>query len=84
MAKFKRRQLRDAYRFRGFVPSAAVRGIFGDPKARVVSLRRRRKKQPAASLVVGGAVTLADAAPPSPLDFSLWWSCRQGLASRAV
>jgi hypothetical protein len=41
-------RLRDAYRFPGFRPEAIVRGIFGDPKARIVSLRRRRKKRPVA------------------------------------
>lgn len=41
-------RLPDAYRFPGFHPEAVVRGIFGDPKARIVSLRRRRKKRPVA------------------------------------
>ena len=40
------RQLRDAYRFTGFVPAAIVRGAFGDPLVRVLTLRRRQKKQP--------------------------------------
>jgi len=60
MAKFRRRQLRDAYRFPGFVPAVAVRGLFGDPKARIVSLHRRRKKRRAASVGVGVAVTTTD------------------------
>lgn len=38
-------RLPDTYRFPGFRPEATVRGIFGDPKARVVSLRRHRKKR---------------------------------------
>ena len=46
MAKFK--QLRDLYRFPGFVPLARLRGIFGDPRAVVITLRRRRKKRFAA------------------------------------
>jgi len=41
-------RLPDAYRFPGFFPELIVRGLFGDPKARIVSLRRRRKKRPAA------------------------------------
>ena len=41
-------RLPDTYRFPGFHPEAIVQGIFGDPKARIVSLRRRRKKRPAA------------------------------------
>ena len=44
-------RLADAYRFPGFRPAAIVRGIFGDPKARVVSLQRRRQKRPVASVV---------------------------------
>jgi hypothetical protein len=43
MAKFK--QLYDLYRFPGFVPQPRIRGVFGDPKAVVVTLRRRRKKR---------------------------------------
>jgi hypothetical protein len=39
------RRLADAYRFPGFHPEAIVRGLFGDPKARLVSLRRCRKKR---------------------------------------
>jgi hypothetical protein len=41
------RQLRDVYRFPGFVPLATVHGIFGDSHAVVVTLQRREKKQPA-------------------------------------
>jgi hypothetical protein len=40
------RRLADAYRFPGFRPETLVRGLFGDPKARLVALRRRRKKRP--------------------------------------
>ena len=47
MAKFK--QLRDLYRFPGFIPSQHIRGVFGDPMAVVVSLKRCRKKRFAAS-----------------------------------
>jgi hypothetical protein len=45
MAKHK--HLRDAYRFAGFTPSATVKGVFGDPKARIIELVRRQKKRPA-------------------------------------
>ena len=59
MENFKRRrQLRDAYRFDGFVPTSTVHGIFGDPKARVVRLARRRKKVSAATVVAGLRVTM--------------------------
>ncbi len=38
----------DEYHFLGFCPKAKVKGIFGDPKARVIHLVRRQKKQHAA------------------------------------
>jgi hypothetical protein len=40
----KKKRLLDAYRFHGFRPLDEVRGIFGDPIARVVTLVRRSKK----------------------------------------
>src|ERR1039458_1828449 len=48
MRKF--RQLRDAYRFPGFVPATKVHGFFGDPRVGFVPLRRRQKKRSAASV----------------------------------
>ncbi len=39
----KKRRLEDQYRFGEFRPDPAVRGIFGDPKARIVRLVRRQK-----------------------------------------
>jgi hypothetical protein len=47
MAKLKR--LLDIYRFPGFSPRPKVRGIFGDPRAVVITLQRRRKKRAAGS-----------------------------------
>lgn len=44
----KNRGLKDEYRFPGFVPLLPVKGVFGDPRAVVISLRRRRKKRTAA------------------------------------
>src|SRR5437773_11589351 len=41
----RNRRLWDAYCFPGFRPEPAVRGVFGDPKARVIRLKRRSKKQ---------------------------------------
>ena len=37
------RRLWDAYAFPGFRPQPTVRGVFGDPKARVIILERRSK-----------------------------------------
>jgi len=47
----KRKRLLDAYRFAGFRPLEEVRGVFGDPKVRVVTLVRRSKKQFARNVV---------------------------------
>jgi len=41
----KKRKLLDEYRFPGFRPRAEIKGIFGDPKARVIQLKRTQKKQ---------------------------------------
>ena len=46
MKKVKR--LLDEYRYPGFEPQAILQGIFGDPQARVTTLKRRQKKQNAA------------------------------------
>jgi len=45
------RRLWDAYAFPGFRPRPTVRGVFGDPKARVITLERRSKKRRAATVV---------------------------------
>ena len=55
----KQRRLWDTYRFGGFRPGATVRGVFGDPKSRVVYLHRRGKKRFAAGAVIsieGGTI----------------------------
>ena len=44
----RQRRLWDAYTFPSVRPQHTVRGIFGDPKARVITLNRRSKKQSAA------------------------------------
>ena len=48
----KHKRLTDAYRFPGFTPSETVKGVFGDPKARVIELKRRQKKLSALCVVV--------------------------------
>jgi hypothetical protein len=39
------KQLCDAYRFEGFRPRKTLRGWFGDPLARIITLQRRGKKR---------------------------------------
>ena len=52
----RKRRLWDTYAFAGFRPEATVRGVFGDPKARVITLVRRSKKQAAVSVARGRQV----------------------------
>src|ERR1035441_11117276 len=49
MANLSKRQRRlwDTYTFPGFRPQPTVRGVVGDPKARLIMLARRAKKRPA-------------------------------------
>src|ERR1700746_2886782 len=58
------RRLWDTYSFPGFRPQQTVRGIFGDPKARVITLDRSSKKRLVAVAVVsrwGGTIARAAA-----------------------
>src|SRR2546430_12180330 len=48
----RRRRLWDSYWFPGFRPQPTVHGIFGDPKARVITLNRRSKKRAAGAAVM--------------------------------
>ncbi len=41
----KTKRLLDEYRFPGFRPVAKIKGQFGDPQARIITLKRRQKKQ---------------------------------------
>jgi hypothetical protein len=42
-----KKRLVDAYRFGGFTLDPVVHGVFGDPHALVIKLKRRQKKQSA-------------------------------------
>ena len=52
----KRRRLTDGYTFPGFRALATVRGVFGEPRVRVVTLVRRSKKRSVAPAVAGTMV----------------------------
>jgi len=66
MRKSRRlRRLWDTYRFPGFRPEPTVVGIFGDPMARIIRLRRRAKKRAAAP--VAGPI---EAGMTRPIDVS--------------
>lgn len=47
---YKIKHLRDIYRFTNFRPEFSVKGVFGDPMALVIPLRRRQKKHFAESV----------------------------------
>lgn len=47
----KQRRLLDEYRFPGFRPNAGIKGVFGDPMARVITLGRSQKKRYAVVVV---------------------------------
>jgi hypothetical protein len=75
----KTRRLLDVYRFPGFVPLARVHGIFGDPYAVIIPLRRRRKKLAVVCVdksVVATTTSVADSHAISPVatDGSTWSS----------
>jgi hypothetical protein len=82
MPTFNRKhRLWEAYAFPGFRPEPTVRGAFGAPKARVITLVRRSKKRPAAA--VGGGIRAGTTAPdggcgifpaPPPAGTSTWRS----------
>ena len=43
----RQRRLWDTYTFPGFRPRPTVRGVFGEPRARIITLARRTKKRSA-------------------------------------
>ncbi len=76
----RKRSLYDAYRFPGFTPARELKGVFGDPKARVIRLNRRSKKQ-SAVLVVQSTVAGTTKRPGKRATFlaettAFTWSSR--------
>ena len=87
----KTKRLHDVYRFPGFVPLAQVRGVFGDPYAVVITLRRRRKKRAAAFAdvpIARSTISVLDGCATCPVGTSgFTWSFRfagSGAASAAA
>src|SRR5260370_40401726 len=87
VTSIKRRRLLDAYRFPGFRPIEEVRGVFGDPHARIVTLVRRSKKRPAGHAdenIPGGTIARFAALEifrPAACAYS--WSSRYGASGAA-
>jgi hypothetical protein len=77
-----RRRLLDAYRFHGFRPVDDLRGVFGDPHARVVTLVRRSKKRSAGraddSIPAGTIARFGALAIWQPAICGSSWSSRCG------
>jgi len=84
----RQRRLQDDYAFPGFRPQTMVRGVFGDPKARVIILKRRSKKRSAAVVVActsGGTIGACGtfAIFPVATRASIWMS-RSGACCAGV
>ena len=78
----KQRRLTDVYTFDGVKPLTTVRGVFGKPQVRVITLVRRSKKRSAAFAVLftgagttGGCSGCAISRVVSGISF---WSWRSG------
>lgn len=54
----KIKKLLDEYRFPGFRPQAAIKGRFGDNRARIIQLIRRQKKLSAVVVEQGAGVSM--------------------------
>jgi hypothetical protein len=84
----KRRRLRDAYRFAGFRPIEQVRGVFGDPHARIVTLVRRSKKPAAAhvgeSIPDGTIASFAAFGIFRPAACAYFWNSRCGASGAGI
>ena len=87
----KSRRILDAYRFPFFRPLEKIRGIFGDSKARIITLVRRSKKQsatPVAERTPVGTTRGCDEFATSPVATraSIWRSkfdeCCAGTAAK--
>src|SRR5215475_7380828 len=84
------RRLWDSYSFPGFRAEPVVRGIFGDPKARVITLRRGSKKRradvAAACRWAGTTARSAGCAicPAGTRGYSWSWRCGGLIAATAA
>lgn len=84
MSKIKR--LLDEYHFPGFYPKAAIKGKFGDSKAKVIQLVRRQKKRfaDAAEHLIKVFMTvkskLSGTYPAAMREFICRWKCTELIA----
>src|SRR3981189_2797594 len=92
MARISKRLRRvwDTYSFEGFRAEPVVRGVFGDPRVRIVTLKRRSKKHRADAVAAsrwdgttarsGRCVTC----PAETRGYCLSWRCGASIAVAAV
>jgi hypothetical protein len=73
------KRLSDVYRFSGFRPLQKVAGIFGDPKARVIKLKRTEKKRVVQTVAGSAKVSMitkcvgSETFPAETREFTLRW-----------
>jgi hypothetical protein len=84
----RRRRLSDEYSFAGFRARQTVRGVFGDPNVRIVSLDRRSKKQSAAvaaaSRRAGTTAVCGGFATFPAVECASFWSSKCGASPAAI
>ena len=78
----KPKTLLDAYRFAGVRPKARLRGVFGDPKARIITLTRRSKKR--CVVVVAEPIVAFTIAPRGRYGISPLATCASTWGSRCA
>src|SRR3954471_16496430 len=75
------RRLWDTYSFEGFRAEPIVRGVFGDPKVRIVTLKRRSKKHHVDAVAAsrsGGTTAKSGrcvTCPAGTCEYCLNWRC---------
>ena len=84
------RRLWDAYSFDGFRVEPVVRGVFGDPKVRIVTLKRRSKKHRVDAVAAsrwGGTTAKSGrcvTCPAGTIEYCLSWRCGASIAAAAA
>src|SRR6267142_5535581 len=84
------RRLWDTYSFEGFRAEPVVRGVFGDPKVRIVTLKRRSKKHRVGAVAAsrsGGTTAKSGrcvTCPAGICEYCLNWRCGALIAVAAA
>jgi hypothetical protein len=67
----ERRTLRELFSFPGFYAQGQLKGVFGDPKARIVELRRQKKGRYVPDVV--GAIAAITIANSDKCEILMLW-----------